>query len=420
MLTIKSLRRLGMLAGMVTLGITPLVHAENLYPVFTDLNTSNGLMFGGVDIYDNTVQMDWDETAVLDGNQVLRATLVGGGDFAGIGFGVPVSNGENGIDETDCQGPGGTCDGTGNVDIPNSTPVNPAIAAVNANGVIPGKLNNGNVVRGSIWMRSDPNDPATGVGSPGPASMPQVEAIFKWEAWKEAGSAFGDFEGPGDSDYGDRIWDQDQQGAAGSFADINGDGFSGGFGAPVTVTLSTTEWRQLVVEYVVDDTPDDPGNTFFPWDIGFDSFTVADVEDIRLAFFAGDFTGSTNFAGGGSWLMDNMLLEVFEDQAAADAVDPAISNPAPVAVMENADFDGDGDVDGQDFLIWERGHGVGTMQSEGDANFSGNVDGADLTIWQNQYGSSIAATVAAVPEPSTILLLLTACCCLGRTRVKCR
>ena len=40
--------------------------------------------------------------------------------------------------------------------------------------------------------------------------------------------------------------------------------------------------------------------------------------------------------------MDNLLLEVFENQAAADAVDPQVSNPAPMAgAIENADFDGD-------------------------------------------------------------------------------
>jgi hypothetical protein len=70
-------------------------------------------------------------------------------------------------------------------------------------------------------------------------------------------------------------------------------------------------------------------------------------------------------------------------------------------VTENADFDGDGDVDGRDFLTWQRGFGIGTTLAQGDANGSGTVDGADLSIWQAQYGGSppLVAT-AAIPEPA--------------------
>ena len=34
----------------------------------------------------------------------------------------------------------------------------------------------------------------------------------------------------------------------------------------------------------------------------------------------------------------------------------------------SADFDADGDVDGADFLTWQRGFGVGTTKVQGDAN----------------------------------------------------
>jgi hypothetical protein len=46
----------------------------------------------------------------------------------------------------------------------------------------------------------------------------------------------------------------------------------------------------------------------------------------------------------------------------------------------------DYDVDGQDFLIWQRGVGVGTTHTEGDANINGTVDGVDLDIWESQFG----------------------------------
>ncbi len=55
------------------------------------------------------------------------------------------------------------------------------------------------------------------------------------------------------------------------------------------------------------------------------------------------------------------------------------------------DFDADTDVDGADFLLWQRDQGVG-----------------NLSDWQGNFGASSNATasVNAVPEPSTAFLLL--------------
>ena len=75
-----------------------------------------------------------------------------------------------------------------------------------------------------------------------------------------------------------------------------------------------------------------------------------------------------------------------------------------------ADFDNDSDVDGRDFLAWQRGFGTasGASLQQGDANHDGAVNAADLSIWQTQYGQPGHLTVqaTAVPEPTTALLLL--------------
>jgi hypothetical protein len=70
----------------------------------------------------------------------------------------------------------------------------------------------------------------------------------------------------------------------------------------------------------------------------------------------------------------------------------------PVA---NADFDDDGDVDGEDFLVWQRGVGItsGAQLDDGDANGDGAVNAADLTVWKNNFASA-AAAASAVPEPT--------------------
>lgn len=68
----------------------------------------------------------------------------------------------------------------------------------------------------------------------------------------------------------------------------------------------------------------------------------------------------------------------------------------------NADFDDDGDVDGADLLIWQRGFGTGTTSAQGNADGDGDVDAADLAIWKTQFGMTGLATgsAAAVPEPA--------------------
>ena len=65
------------------------------------------------------------------------------------------------------------------------------------------------------------------------------------------------------------------------------------------------------------------------------------------------------------------------------------------------DFNDDGFVDGEDFLVWQLNGG----------------SSADLAVWQANYGTSPQyASAAAVPEPSQLLILLSA----GVSIITCR
>ncbi len=73
---------------------------------------------------------------------------------------------------------------------------------------------------------------------------------------------------------------------------------------------------------------------------------------------------------------------------------------APPGGNPNADFDGSGTVDGNDFLLWQRG--LGTMPAlpqHGDANGDGVSDLLDLDIWRTQFGAG-GGNAVAVPEPA--------------------
>lgn len=76
----------------------------------------------------------------------------------------------------------------------------------------------------------------------------------------------------------------------------------------------------------------------------------------------------------------------------------------------DADFNNDGDVDGDDLLIWQRGHGIvnGAIHEQGDANHDDAVDRLDLDVWQQQFGLQMITTSTSmgtgVPEPKTLTL----------------
>jgi len=60
------------------------------------------------------------------------------------------------------------------------------------------------------------------------------------------------------------------------------------------------------------------------------------------------------------------------------------------AISDSGDFDNDGDVDGADFLTWQRNPGVG-----------------NLSAWESNFGNTgVLTATQAVPEPATGLLLL--------------
>jgi pectin methylesterase-like acyl-CoA thioesterase len=88
--------------------------------------------------------------------------------------------------------------------------------------------------------------------------------------------------------------------------------------------------------------------------------------------------------------------------AGNDGWNPIITEP----VDPSADFDGDGDVDGRDFIVWQRGFGLGDQNdnSLGDANLDGDINELDLAVWQEQFGDS-TPELAAVPEPGSLVIV---------------
>lgn len=101
--------------------------------------------------------------------------------------------------------------------------------------------------------------------------------------------------------------------------------------------------------------------------------------------FTGDtFTLMTYTDHGAGDLLNNSTTFEFETLVYTFAENPNPGTPG--------DFNGDGNVDGRDFLAWQRGESPSSLSAE------------DLQDWQNNYGGGALAAVTAVPEPSSMIL----------------
>jgi hypothetical protein len=82
---------------------------------------------------------------------------------------------------------------------------------------------------------------------------------------------------------------------------------------------------------------------------------------------------------------------IYTDQGLADITQKISYTLAEAPAGIPGDFDGDNDVDGRDFLAWQRGESPVAYST------------ADLQEWQNAYGGALVG-ITAVPEPTSALI----------------
>jgi hypothetical protein len=76
------------------------------------------------------------------------------------------------------------------------------------------------------------------------------------------------------------------------------------------------------------------------------------------------------------------------------------------------DYNGNGTVDGADYVIWRKNKGItsGGTVSQGDGTGDGAVNDADYDYWRARFGNNSGSgfgTTLSVPEPSSAVALLT-------------
>ncbi|QEG36476.1 golvesin C-terminal-like domain-containing protein [Bythopirellula goksoeyrii] len=201
-----------------------------------------------------------------------------------------------------------------------------------------------------------------------------------------------------DNDDGPAVYSE-----AGSWTTSTSPGFNGGtyrFG--VTGNPSAATWKfyapfagsgEIFVQYAAGSNRAD--NAVYHIDTG------NGIEDVSINQKANDATwvslGNYSFTAGSH----EITLDAQASSGGSVVIADVVRVFIPVPSTETADFDEDGDIDGRDFLAWQRGFGkVSPVLADGDANGDDSVDGIDLGIWQDQYG-----TVPVVASLSSSLMV---------------
>jgi hypothetical protein len=125
------------------------------------------------------------------------------------------------------------------------------------------------------------------------------------------------------------------------------------------------------------------------------------------------------------WNSQDIISEVLLDPNSTSGVrkyltkvDAALLRDLGYQVLEAfspADFNYDGLVDATDLNIWQSSYGIDLL---GDADKDGDTDGRDFLIWQRETTSSspLVANSLAVPEPKSVVFLMSGIIFCGRRR----
>lgn len=173
-----------------------------------------------------------------------------------------------------------------------------------------------------------------------------------------------------------------------------------------TSSLTTGGWNSFEDQVIGGDPT--PGNKN-------DGNSWEEFDNVGSSFIGEGFlTGATSVPNGPSLSLGN----VFSTGGAQDLsfTYTATNNGLDSAILTGAveyfsggqpgDFDFDTDVDGADFLVWQRG--LGTTHNAGD-----------LATWKANFGAGGAAAAAsAVPEPSSALLAFGAAALMAARRLR--
>ena len=119
------------------------------------------------------------------------------------------------------------------------------------------------------------------------------------------------------------------------------------------------------------------------------NFTPSEGDTFEILDIGGTLSGQFLGLGEGDLLSASSGQQFTISYLGGDGNDVVLTAAAGIA----GDFNFDGEVNGADFLLWQRGGSPNPLST------------ADLDVWQSNYGTVPAlSAVQTVPEPGTLLL----------------
>ena len=166
--------------------------------------------------------------------------------------------------------------------------------------------------------------------------------------------------------------------------------------------------RHTVIKLEFNDDPANPaGNSKLtiwqdPVDVTSEAAASAAIAPLELRTFA--LSANTD--------LTHLTLTGVDYSRAASFDEPRLATSWNSVIGGTADFNLDGSVDGNDFLIWQRNAGIesGAIYGQGDGNRDGAINGQDLALWKFYFaeGSDSEPALAAIPEPHSFAMCVVA------------
>lgn len=100
-----------------------------------------------------------------------------------------------------------------------------------------------------------------------------------------------------------------------------------------------------------------------------------------------------------STILDSTAVDIgaagYDNDSGFGRIDALAAADTTLATL--GDYDRDHDVDGSDFLAWQRGFGstASPVGSGADGDLSGMIGSGDLSVWESHYGETIPAPLVA-------------------------
>jgi fibronectin-binding autotransporter adhesin len=180
------------------------------------------------------------------------------------------------------------------------------------------------------------------------------------------------------------------------------------------VTLSGTGNDVFVLQLSYVDTPSQESALFLGWrNSGGQWLNAVAGNSGGTAFAAGNISYADYIAGFGGNLTAANLGAYGRDEAANVAWAILNHNSEFAVAVPEPDYNNNGTVDAADYVLWRKG---GPLANEIDT--PGTVNGADYAAWSAHFGNtsgsgsgSSSALNAAIPEPASLILLVSLSLC---------